>query len=98
VESSVVKIKELVIASIEGLGPENVTVALFPAEDLSPAGPSGGGGTELASALSLQLAPASVTPFWTLIGGLTAAAALGWLFGLALWLRGRPAVRAGAAA
>jgi type III secretion protein J len=98
VESSVVKIKELVIASIEGLGPENVTVALFPAEDLSPAGTNGGAAPELASALSLQLAPASVTPFWTLVGGLTATALLGWIFGLAVWLRGRPAVRAGAAA
>jgi type III secretion protein J len=74
-ESSIAKIKELVIGSIEGLGPENVTVALFPAEELAPP-PSNGNGAPLKNVLSMQLAPESVAKFWAIVGGLTAIAVL----------------------
>lgn len=72
-ESSVAKIKELVIGSIEGLGPENVTVALFPAEELPPPA-TNGNGAPLKNVLSMQVAPESVTKLWAIFGGLAAIA------------------------
>lgn len=88
IESSIAKIKELVIASIEGLGPENVTVALFPAEE-APLPAVANGAPSLQNVLSLQLAPASVGRFWMLVGGLAGLAMLSVGLALFAWFRTR---------
>lgn len=87
VESSIAKIKELVVGSIEGLGPENVTVAAFPAEESVP--PPSAAGPALTDVMSLQLAPGSVTRFWSIVGALAALALGGVAFGVVAWMRSR---------
>lgn len=85
-DGSIVKIKELVIGSIEGLSADKVTVALFPAEDglddstAAPAAP-------LSDVLSLRVAPDSVTRLWGILGVMLALAAGGLGFGVFSALR-----------
>jgi type III secretion protein J len=88
-ESSIAKIKELVIASIEGLGPENVTVALFPAEEMAPIAGYGEGAPTFKNVMSLELAPTSVNKFWAIVGSLALVTLLAIAFGVFALLRGR---------
>lgn len=96
-DTSIAKIKELVIASIEGLDPENVTVALFPAEEVV-APSANGNGAVLKNVLSMQLAPESVTKFWAIVGGLAGVALLAIALAVFALLRGRSSAPAAGAA
>ncbi|MEM1303729.1 MAG: type III secretion inner membrane ring lipoprotein SctJ, partial [Planctomycetota bacterium] len=91
---AIAKIKQLVLASIEGLGPDNVTVALFPADsdqlDLAATTPA-----PLTNVMSLKIAPESVNRLWAIVGGAIAIGVVGIAIGLLSWLKPPAAAKAG---
>lgn len=92
IDSSIAKIKELVIGSIEGLGPENVTVAMFPAGD-APLPAAANRSQSLQNVMTLQLAPASVYKFWAIIAGFAGISLVSVCLALFTWLRSRPTLQ-----
>lgn len=71
-QTSIPKIKQLVVDGIEGLSYENVTVVLFPSEStfLPLEAP------HYRRIFLIDLSPGSVIPFWILVGGLALVSAL----------------------
>lgn len=83
------KIKQLVVASIEGLGPDKVTVAMFAAEDEATE-LAEVSAPELTNVMSLKVTPDSVNRLWAIVGGAIAVGLVGVAVGLLSWLRPQP--------